>query len=39
MTDSRSPVSGKDLAGAEALMLGTGFFAGIYVVAKRFRAI
>ena len=67
MTDSRPPVSGKDVAGAGALMLsvnlmfagagaglgalvgatvpllligfGIGFFAGIYVVAKRFRAL
>jgi F0F1-type ATP synthase assembly protein I len=66
MTDARPPVSGKDVAGAGALMLsvnlicagagaglgalvgalvplflvgfGIGFFAGIYVVAKRFRA-
>jgi hypothetical protein len=67
MTDSRPPVSGKDVAGAGALMLsvnlicaaagaglgalvgatvalllagfGIGFFLGIYVVAKRFRAL
>ena len=67
MTDTRPPVTGKDVAGAGALMLsvnlmcagagagigalvgatvplllvgfGIGFFAGIYVVANRFRAI
>jgi len=45
MTDARPPVSGKDVAGAGALMpsvnlgFGIGFFAGIDVVAKRFRAI
>ena len=67
MTNSRPPVSGKDVAGAGALMLsvnlmcaavgaglgalvgatialllvgfGIGFFAGMYVVAKRFRAL
>jgi hypothetical protein len=67
MTNSRPPVTGKDVAGAGALMMavnvmfaaagaglgvlvgatvplflvgfGIGFFAGIYVVAKRFRAL
>lgn len=67
MTSSRPPVTGKDVAGAGALMLavnllcaavgagvgalvgaavalclvgfGIGFFAGIYVVAKRFRSL
>ena len=67
MTNSRPSVTGKDVAGAGALMLavnlmcagagaglgalvgaivplflagfGIGFFAGIYVVAKRFRAL